>query len=55
MRFRSSEGDSAHLYLRYQFFDGVRLLAIPFDVTEPQSNVTRTIEELEKETGDVLL
>ena len=34
--------------LRYQFFDGVRLLAIPFDVTEPQSSVTRTVEELEK-------
>ena len=36
MRLRNSESDSAHLHLRYQFFDGVRLLAIPFDVTEPQ-------------------
>lgn len=35
--------------LRYRFFDGVRLLAIPFDVTEPQSSVTRAMGELEKE------
>ena len=34
--------------LRYRFFDGVRLVAIPFDATEPQSSVTRAIEELEK-------
>ena len=34
--------------LRYRFFDGVRLLAIPFDVTEPQSSVTRAIGELEE-------
>ena len=35
--------------LRYRFFDGVRLLAIPFDVTEPQSSVTRAIAQLETE------
>ena len=35
--------------LRYRFFDGVRLLAIPFDVTEPQSSVTRAMGELEQE------
>ena len=39
--------------LRYCFFDGVRLLAIPFDVTEPQSSVARAIEDLEKEAAEV--
>ena len=38
--------------LRYRFFDGVRLLAIPFDVTQPQSSVARAIGELEKEVND---
>ena len=38
--------------LRYRFFDGVRLLAIPFDVTQPQSSVARAIGELEQEAGD---
>ena len=38
--------------LRYRFFDGVRLLAIPFDVTEPQSSVARAIGELGREVGD---
>ena len=47
--------ESFRLPLRYQFFDGVRLVAIPFDVTQPQSSVTRTIEELEKETDDTPL
>ena len=39
--------------LRYRFFDGVRLLAIPFDVTEPQSSVALAIEDLETEAADV--
>ena len=41
--------------LRYRFFDGVRLLAIPFDVTQPQSSVARAIGELEREADDSLL
>ena len=52
MRLRDSEGDSAHLHLCYQFFDRVRLLAIPFDVTEAQSSVTRTIEKLEEDADE---
>lgn len=38
--------------LRYRFFDGVHLLAIPFDVAQPQSSVARAIGELEQEAGD---
>ncbi|MYH17158.1 MAG: hypothetical protein F4149_18480 [Gammaproteobacteria bacterium] len=32
--------------LRYRFFDGPALLAVPFDVTQPQESVRRTIEAL---------
>ncbi len=38
--------------LRYRFFDGVRLLAIPFDVTQPRSSIVRAIGELEREADD---
>jgi len=38
--------------LRYRFFDGVHLLAIPFDVTEPQASVTGAMDELESEADD---
>ena len=41
--------------LRYRFFDGVRLLAIPFDVTEPQSSVAHALGELEKEADEIPL
>ena len=34
--------------LRYRFFDGRMLLAIPFDVTQPRESVCRTIGELEQ-------
>ena len=34
--------------LRYRFFDGCMLLAIPFDVTQPRESVCRTIRELEQ-------
>ena len=40
--------------LRYRFFDGVRLVAIPFDVTKPRASVTHTIDELEREAGNAL-
>ncbi len=38
--------------LRYRFFDGVNLLALPFDVSEPQSSVIRTMGELEMAADD---
>ena len=38
--------------LRYRFFDGVRLLAIPFNVTAPRTSVACTIGELGKVVGD---
>lgn len=38
--------------LRYRFFDGVRFLAMPFDVTESKSSVTRTVEELERDEDE---
>ena len=41
--------------LRYRFFDGVRLAAIPFDVSEPQSSVAHAMGELEKEAGEIPL
>lgn len=38
--------------LRYRFFDGRTLLAIPFDVTQPQESVCWAIEELHQhQTG----
>ena len=40
--------ESFRRVLRYRFFDGVNLLALPFDVSEPRSSVIRTMGELEK-------
>ena len=34
--------------LRYRFFDGPALLAVPFDLTQPQESVRRTLEELRR-------
>ena len=34
--------------LRYRFFDGRTLLAVPFDITHPQTSVRQTIEELHR-------
>jgi len=34
--------------LSYRFFDGRTLLAVPFDVTHPQTSVRQTIEELHR-------
>ena len=47
--------ESFRQLLRYRFFDGVHLLAIPFNVTAPRTSVVRTIGELEKEAGDTPL
>lgn len=34
--------------LRYRFFDGITLLAIPFDVTRPQQSVALAVHELQE-------
>ena len=33
--------------LRYRFFDGIALLALPFDVTQPQRSVALAVRELQ--------